>query len=261
MIKPFSNNTVKTLWNDPYISKKMLEYHLDFSNDIASRNKDKIIKTVKIIDNLLNNKKSTICDFGCGPGLYTDLLQQLGHTVYGVDFSHNSIEYAKSINKEVTYIESNYLDVKLNNKFDMITMIYCDFSVLSGSDVNKLLLNIKKHLKEDGILFFDVHNLHLFNNTNVFKSISNLNNGFYMEGDYFIEEETIKYNKEHVILRHIKVKGIKELELFNWYKCYSKKEITKVLKENGFTIESIWDNTYNEPNEKSIDYCIIAKLT
>ena len=35
-----------------------------------------------------------ILDLGCGPGLYAELLAKKGHSITGVDFSENSIQYA-----------------------------------------------------------------------------------------------------------------------------------------------------------------------
>jgi len=259
-IKPFEKMTVEALWNDEYISKQMLKYHIDGSNDIASRNESTIQKTVDFIhQNVLNNQKSDICDFGCGPGLYTGKLEQLGHNVTGVDFSTSSIKYTRSMNKNVDYIEDNYLNVRINKKFDLIIMIYCDFSVLSPIQVKTLLENMSYHLKPGGQLFFDVHSMYLYNLQDEFENTYTEKNGFYMEGLCEITQRNYKYKQEKLCLLHIKAKGKRIVELFNWYKCYSDSEITELLGENGFIIEEIYDNTYGGEDKKSDSFCVISK--
>ena len=125
MIKPFEINTVPTLWNDPYISKEMLKNHLDPNTDIASRKEETIKITVSFLINQYHlDNSSSICDFGCGPGLYTNLFEQHKLNVTGIDFSHNSIDYARKQNTNVNYIEANYLSVDTKETYDLITLIY-----------------------------------------------------------------------------------------------------------------------------------------
>ena len=38
-----------------------------------------------------------IADYGCGPGLYATKMAQRGAIVTGIDFSENSISYAKKL--------------------------------------------------------------------------------------------------------------------------------------------------------------------
>ena len=47
--KPFQFYTADALWTDEHISQKMLEYHLDESVDLSSRNKEFIERSVKWI--------------------------------------------------------------------------------------------------------------------------------------------------------------------------------------------------------------------
>jgi hypothetical protein len=47
--KPFQFYTADALWTDEHTSQKMLEYHLDESVDLSSRNKEFIERSVKWI--------------------------------------------------------------------------------------------------------------------------------------------------------------------------------------------------------------------
>lgn len=68
--KPFEFYTAAELWIDPYISQKMLEYHLNENIDLSSRNIHFINQSVDwIIDYFHLDKNFKIADFGCGLGL------------------------------------------------------------------------------------------------------------------------------------------------------------------------------------------------
>ena len=87
----FQYYTARDLWTDDYTSQKMLEYHLNESVDISSRNKKFIDRSVSWICNHFSINSSTrIADFGCGPGLYTTQLAEKGAKITGIDFSKRS---------------------------------------------------------------------------------------------------------------------------------------------------------------------------
>ncbi|EDN71815.1 conserved hypothetical protein [Beggiatoa sp. SS] len=92
--KPYEVYTAETLWTDEHTSKQMLEMHLNQSVDMASRNKVFIQLSVDWMVSRFNIGSGTrICDFGCGPGLYTTSFAKKGAAVTGIDFSNkiNSI--------------------------------------------------------------------------------------------------------------------------------------------------------------------------
>ena len=124
---------------------KMLEYHLNESVDLSSRNKDFIDNSVKWIVSHFNiNENSKIIDFGCGPGLYTTQFAEKSAKTSGIDFSERSIHHAKNIaaskSLDINYFYQNYLEFETNEKYDLITMIFCDFCALTDITGNKLRL-------------------------------------------------------------------------------------------------------------------------
>jgi len=128
--EPFQFYTADELWTNEHTAKQMLEYHLNEEMDAASRSTSFIEKSVNwMIDRFKINNKSKIADFGCGPGLYSTRLAKQGANVTGIDFSKNSIEYAKKMAKEnglsINYINQNYLDFETEDRFDLIIMIMC----------------------------------------------------------------------------------------------------------------------------------------
>ncbi|MCP4422255.1 MAG: methyltransferase domain-containing protein, partial [Chloroflexi bacterium] len=94
--RPFSKYSAAELWTDPHIAQQMLKYHLDQSNDRASRRLTFIDASVAWLQDRFNIGSGTrIADFGCGPGLYATRLAALGAEVTGIDFSANSLKYAR----------------------------------------------------------------------------------------------------------------------------------------------------------------------
>jgi len=129
---PFQFYTVEELWTDEHTSMKMLEYHLNESVDLASRNRDFIARSIQwIVSHFGIDLNTSIADFGCGPGLYTTPFAENNADVTGIDFSSRSIQYARKIAEQkgldITYYQQNYLEFETEKRFDLITMIFLRF--------------------------------------------------------------------------------------------------------------------------------------
>ena len=228
MIKPYSKNNVASLWTDSYISKRMLEYHLQTDNDIASRNIKEIEKAVDYVIKKYNPK--SLCDLGCGAGLYTNLYQQRGLTVTGVDISRNSIRYAKQQNKKVKYRKANYIDLDLKDKFDFVTMIYCDFGTLTDVNRGVMLDNAKSIMKDDGLFMFDVWNYKFYDEVPKMANNYEEIDGFYMAGKTKVKKVNYKYDDLHLILTESNIVGEhKKLDVYLWDKFFNEDELRNLL--------------------------------
>ncbi len=127
--KPFEFYTASDLWTDEHTSQQMLKYHLNKSIDLSSRNKSFIECSVEwIVSHFEVDKDTKIADFGCGPGLYTTMLAERGAIVTGIDFSGNSLKYAKQVAAEkalnLDYVLTNYLDFEAKDSFDQCIFQY-----------------------------------------------------------------------------------------------------------------------------------------
>ena len=94
--------TGEKFWTDPYIATQMLEAHLNPNTDAASRKSDFICRCAAWISSLLPEGTSLL-DIGCGPGLYTKRFAEHGLRITGLDFSENSIAYAREHDSESQY--------------------------------------------------------------------------------------------------------------------------------------------------------------
>ena len=204
--EPFQFYTADKLWADDHSSKQMLEFHLNESIDLSSRNKTFIDRSVYwIVSHFTAGVNTRIADFGCGPGLYTTPLAEKGADVTGIDFSERSIRYAKetAAQKEldINYVAQNYLEYETVKMFDLIIMIMCDFCALSPAQRSKLFKKFYTLLEPEGSVLLDVYSLNAFEQrkeTAIYEY--NLLNGFWSPENYYGFLNTFKYEKEKVIL-------------------------------------------------------------
>jgi len=264
---PFQFYTADELWTNEHTSKQMLEYHLNESIDASSRNKSFIKRSVEwIVSHFEVNKNTEIADFGCGPGLYTTMLAERGAIVTGIDFSENSLKYAKQVadKKElkINYVLTNYLDFETANSFDLIMMIMCDFCALSPEQRKIMLSKFNLLLKPGGSVLLDVYSLNSFNQREESATYElNQLNGFWSPEDYYCFVNTFKYEKEKIILdKYIIIEESRKREVYNWLQCYSKDSLRNEFEENGFKAEEIYSDVAGKTfTPESSEIAIVAK--
>ncbi|MHC3994294.1 class I SAM-dependent methyltransferase [Thiomicrolovo sp. ZZH C-3] len=262
--QPYSAYTAETLWNDPYTSQKMLEYHLNPDIDAASRSKAFIDRSVSwIAQHFGLHRASRIGDFGCGPGLYTSQFAALSDHVTGLDFSESSLAYAKAHTPEVDYVLGNYLDYESSIRFDLITMIMCDFCALSPGQRARLLQKFHTLLADGGSVLLDVYALNAYDKrTEQAIYEHNQLDGFWSEQDYFAFVNTFKYDETNVILDRyrIYVEDGQEKEIYNWFQHFSYAALTAEIEANGFVISERFANVAGDPfHETSNEFAVVLK--
>jgi 2-polyprenyl-3-methyl-5-hydroxy-6-metoxy-1,4-benzoquinol methylase len=264
---PFQFYTADELWTNDHTSKKMLEYHLNESIDAASRNKDFITNSVEwIVSHFGVDSKTEIVDFGCGPGLYTTMLAERGANVTGIDFSENSISYAKNIavtkRLNIEYVKANYLEFETEHRFDLILMIMCDFCALSPEQRTRLLSKFKSTLKPNGSVLLDVYSLNSFDQREEAASYElNQLRGFWSPDDYYCFVNSFKYEKEKVSLdKYTIIEESKDRTVYNWLQYYSIDSLREEFEGSGFGIEEIYSDVAGaELSNESPEMAIIAK--
>lgn len=265
--EPFQFYTANELWANEHTSKKMLEYHLNESIDVSSRKTSFIERSVKwIISHFNINDKTEIVDFGCGPGLYTTRLAEIGAIVTGIDFSKNSIKYAQqsAVSKglNINYFIANYLDFETKSRFDLITMIMCDFCALSPEQRKVMLSKFYKYLKPDGSLLLDVYSLNAFKikEESAAYELNQLDN-FWSPQDYYCFVNSFKYDKENVGLdKYTIIEESQKRTVYNWLQYFSPDTLRKEFEENGFTIKELYSDvagTQYDPG--SSEFAVVAE--
>ncbi|NNG25972.1 MAG: methyltransferase domain-containing protein [Ignavibacteriaceae bacterium] len=264
---PFQFYTAKELWTNEHTANQMLDYHLNETIDVSSRNKSFIEHSVEwIVSHFGVDKNTEVVDFGCGPGLYTTRLAERDAIVTGIDFSENSIRYAKQVaaekNLEINYVLTNYLDFETTNNFDLITMIMCDFCALSPEQRKIMLSKFYSLLKPDGLVLLDVYSLNSFNQKEESATYElNQLNSFWSPEDYYCFVNTFKYEEEKVILdKYTIIEESRKRIVFNWLQYFSKESLKKEIEENGFKVEKIYSDVAGKPFDiESTEIAIVVK--
>ncbi len=251
--EPFSRYTVPELWTRPHLARQMLDFHLDQETDLASSRFETIDRVVDWIDSQLELSGKRLCDLGCGPGLYALRFAEKGADVTGVDFSANSLTYAARCAAEkeqaIRYVHADYLIDELPGGFDVITLIYTDYGVLSPGQRRSLLGRMQKMLKPGGNIVFDVAATGAFSDREGATRIENqLMDGFWAEGEYVGIQRTFVYPEAFVSLdRYVIVEPDTTWEIFNWMQYYTPKRLRTELNDAGFEVLEMVGGLAGEP--------------
>ncbi|NEQ46672.1 MAG: class I SAM-dependent methyltransferase [Leptolyngbya sp. SIOISBB] len=265
--EPFEIYTAKDLWTDEHTSQQMLAFHLNGELDVSSRRIEFIEVSVGwLADRFKLSSGSRVIDFGCGPGLYASRLANLGAAVTGVDFSPRSISYARKQAEqdglEIDYHEANYLDFEPDGKFDLATLIMCDFCALSPEQRSAMLRMIDRHLSPEGRVVLDVHSLSAFEQKEESASYrKNLLDGFWSPYQYFGFLNTFKYDPEKVILdKYTIIEPARTRQIYNWLQYFSVEMLERELESTGFEIEEVLGDVAGRPfTPQQSEFAVVLK--
>jgi len=227
--------TPEKFWNDEHISKGMLKAHLDPNTDAASRKPEFIDRAVKWIS-LLLPVGASLLDIGCGPGLYTKRFSEHGLNVTGLDFSERSINYAKAHDPKTEYVLQSYLEMDYENRFDLITLIWCDYGALVPADRDNLLERVYKALKPGGLFLFDVFTREQYIRQKDKTSWEVCENGgFWSPNSHICLNAEYRYGDDINLYRYVIIEREK-VRCFNiWDTCFTKDSLTAELAPFGFS--------------------------
>lgn len=236
------------MWTDPYISKQLLELHINPEHDIASRGQEKIKKIVDWILEKANKPQLKILDLGCGPGLYAERFAQKGHSVTGIDFSANSIQYAiqqaKAEQLTIEYLNQDYLNLSFENQFDLVIMMYLDFCVLLPEERDLVLQKIHRSLKKGGVFICDIVNEKNIEKKILPQSWEVLSRGFWRDEPYVVLNGGFHYPESKVLVnQHVVIDSGEHFDRYIfWNHYYEQSELTDLLELHGFTTIKTFEN-------------------
>ena len=244
---PFGRYTSPRLWNDPHISKGMLEAHLDPTHDAASFPTEFIDRSVEWMVTRFGITEGTrICDFGCGPGLWTSRFAERGARVTGIDLSERSVRHAKDEAQrrglDIRYLCQDYLDPVVEDPFDLITMIHGDFSVLSPEQRAGLIGTFRRLLTEEGALILDVESMSGYARIRE----KQLEYEWYPKGGFMSPRphhqflSTFKYDDDCLAVdKYTVIEEIHSFEILTWRQCYSIQSLKALFETHGLNISEV----------------------
>ncbi|WP_029502920.1 class I SAM-dependent methyltransferase [Lachnoclostridium phytofermentans] len=243
---PIYTKTEVPFWDDEYISKQMLDAHLNPEIDAASRRLEFIDNSVEWIRQMVPpSEYPTLIDLGCGPGLYAERFTKMGYRVTGIDFSKCSIDYAKqtasSKQLDISYKYQNYLEINLGETFDFATLIYCDYGALSTEDRRIILNRAYQHLRPGGKLLFDVFTMKKYEKVKEQQTWWVCHkNGFWRADEHIEMNASYKY-LDHVILDLTVVISKNDITpYYIWDTCFTKESLIQEVERSGFKVRGIF---------------------
>nr|WP_319390502.1 class I SAM-dependent methyltransferase [uncultured Cohaesibacter sp.] len=237
--EPFSKYTTDALWTDPWIAGQMLRNHLDQDTDLASRRGETIAGIVSWFERKISLSGKSVCDLGCGPGLYAEHMAERGAQVTGVDFSADHARTAaKSRDLPIEYWRADYLKDALPGDQDIVTLIYGDFCTLSPDNRHRLLTKIKAMLKPGGVLVFDVFTTPQFWSREESATYGHRPMGdFWSPEDHFGFHTTFLYEQEKLALDRFMIVGPNcRFEIFNWMQYFGPQTTSGEVEQAGLNV-------------------------
>jgi 2-polyprenyl-3-methyl-5-hydroxy-6-metoxy-1,4-benzoquinol methylase len=227
-------------WDDEHISKGMLEAHLNPDWEAATRSHQFVDRSVEWITAITKKKEFLeILDLGCGPGLYAERFFKKGFHVTGIDFSARSVNYAKESAKRqglvIDYLYKNYLEISYQEQFDAVTLIYCDFGVLSDADRSLLLKKVYRALRPGGTFIFDVFTPKRYENVQETRSFAYHETGFWNKEPHLCIDSLYRYDYCNTFVNQCVVVTKETTHCYNiWEHTFTAQELQQALQQAGF---------------------------
>jgi len=133
------------------VSKKYVEHIYD---ELKGKPLDR-----KLLDRFADEvkDKGIVCDVGCGPGHVARYLFERGVNVCGIDLSQGMVAEARALNPEIEFKQGNMMSLGFEDKtFSGIVAFYSIIHI-PREDVVTALIELKRVLKTDGLLFMAFH--------------------------------------------------------------------------------------------------------
>ena len=233
----------KIPWDAPAFSRRMLDVHLAPEHDAASRRFKIIDRHVEWIHHhVLKGTPTRILDLGCGPGLYTSRLAELGHYCVGIDFSPASIAYARE-HAEVEEIECRYAqhDIRTadyGDGYGLVMLIFGEINVFRPGDAKAILEKAYRALLPDGLLLLEPHTFEaVFRIGKLSRSWYSAESGLFSEAPHLCLQESFWEEEHNVAIQRYYVidAATGEVERYSSStQAYTDEEYRSLLADCGF---------------------------
>jgi SAM-dependent methyltransferase len=227
-------------WFEPAFSERMLEFHLDQSNDLASRREEIIEAQVTWIHKTVCREAPyRILDLGCGPGLYANRLGSIGHTVHGIDYSPASIAHARAHQaRGVSFVEGDVRTASFDAGYDLAMMIYGEFNVFSHEQVAEMLSRIAAALVPGATLLLEI------NSISAMKSLADtparidvLESGLFSDRPHLYLEEAFWEDFDGILTKRYTIIDLASADYNEYgtsYQTWTDAELSTTLEAVGF---------------------------
>ena len=165
--------------------------------------------------------------------------------VTGVDFSASSLAYAAeqaaAEGLSIDYQQADYLTWDTDQRFDLVTMIMCDFCVLSPERRRRLIESVARWLAPGGAFAFDAYTLAAFARRSESNGWRSLPADNFWSAEPCVElRSTLCYAEAAVVLdRYTLVTASSQRTVHVWHQYYDPAELVAELAEHGLRAEPL----------------------
>ncbi|MEN0070360.1 MAG: class I SAM-dependent methyltransferase [Propionicimonas sp.] len=239
---PRYQRTAAPFWDDPHIAAGMLAAHLDPSTDAASRRPAFIDASAAWIASLVP-AGAHLLDLGCGPGLYGRRFSSLGLRVTGVDISGGSIAFARAHDRDGDYRVQDYLTMGFPARFDIATLIWCDYGALTDSERDDLLARVAAALRPGGLFVLDVFTpAWLAGRSEATTRADQPGGGFFSALPHEVVSTSYRYDDRVSLDRHVVVDAAGTRVHHVWNTCFTRDELAGEAAAVGFEFVDAYDD-------------------
>lgn len=138
---------------------KIVDYYDAFLPHLAHDHvvENKRHNRAKVKLGTLIHRGDNVLDLGCGTGLTSKFMAQLGAKVTAVDISPKLIEFAKanSAHENVEYFVSDITEYDTSKQYDAIVLVDV-FEHVLNADISRLMKTIANHSSSDTWIFLNI---------------------------------------------------------------------------------------------------------
>ena len=107
---------------------------------------------------LKKGKNGKILEVGIGDGFpYSNVLDEMGYEVYGIDISPNHIDIVKELLPNINVSQGDAENLEFEDNF--FDLVFCFRSTWYFPDVIKSISEMLRVVKNDGLVMFDIQNI------------------------------------------------------------------------------------------------------
>jgi SAM-dependent methyltransferase len=133
-----------------------------------------------------------VLDLACGTGASTVPYVGCGYQVVGVDASSEMLEVARAKLPEVRFVQQNFLELDLPQRFHLVTCVFDSLNNLTDPlDLERTFRRVLEHLEPGGWFVFDC-------NTRL--GVRDLWDDGRFEGEVITDESSLRFLWEHEFL-------------------------------------------------------------
>lgn len=135
-------------------------YHVLYGNRDEAEANDFVSKLHNLLQPFWFSQPVNLLELACGAGRHARMFHQLGYKVTAVDLAPESIAEAQNLGPTtIDYQVMDMRNLKLEQRFNVITNLFTSFGYFSSKNDNAAVLNgVNTHLNPGGVFIIDFMN-------------------------------------------------------------------------------------------------------